>query len=102
MTELDLKNAVLNAIAIMKDDNPPSKKGPGGGHTPRDLGNLADHGILHEQLSPWEWRVYIDLKVAPYMVYLNEDPKNRHYQWFQAQAEKFAGNLANQLGGVLK
>lgn len=104
MTETDLERIIMNAVDTMKWDNPTSEKGPGGGKTPRHLGNLADRAIQVEHISTWVFRVFVDEKIAPYMKYLNDRTSSRHYQWWSAQVQKLMENIKreieNQSGGT--
>lgn len=74
-------------------------------HTPYDTGNLRQNSLKIERIGEKSWRIFIDLDIAPYQVYLNEKPskwhkqktggewyakKNRHYHWWEHMMEDLA------------
>lgn len=67
-------------------------------HAPYDTGNLRQNSLKLTRVGDKSWRIFIDLKIAPYQVYLNEKQekfyknkpggewqakRNRHYKWWQ-------------------
>lgn len=106
MTATEFERAVLNALEILRDE------------APRKTGNLADHAIKVEKISDWEFRIYVSVGafqefkeidkearkscgIAPYMPLLNDDIRNKHFNWWERAAENMARNLALELGGVV-
>lgn len=41
---------------------------------PRDTGNLQDNAFVLTRTGRWSWKIEIKLAIAPYFVYVNEDP----------------------------
>ena len=76
---------------------------------PKDTGNMRDTATKFEAISSTEFKIYIDAKEAPYVVYTNEPWKSPFWRgkenpnegWFQKAAERFAQMLAAALGGTI-
>lgn len=82
-------------------------------HAPRDTGNLAFNSVKVENKGDGIWEIYVDVKIAPYMKYTNENwsqfrpplqgKKNPNEGWFDKTADAIAQIVANRLKGrVLK
>lgn len=76
---------------------------------PKRTGNLAYNAIRVERVSGGAYKIYVQTEgehkagaldgIAPYQKYLNENPKSRHYQWWQAAIERAIEELATKAGG---
>ncbi|MBQ8357874.1 MAG: hypothetical protein IJX39_08735 [Clostridia bacterium] len=79
---------------------------------PYRTGNLALNAIRFEKTGPNSYKVYIHIEgehtpgardgIAPYQVFLNENPKSKHHQWWQAAIELALEEMANELGGKVE
>ena len=67
--------------------------------TPYDTGNLKFNSLLVRKVAPYEYEIYIDIGIAPYLEYLIERQqtrggnKNRHYQWWEQMRVEVAQYL---------
>lgn len=88
-------NAVERFVQILRD------------LAPKDTGNLAYNAIKYEKVSEREYRIYIDLEIAPYQVYVNESPTltngtpNKNYGWWEAAIELAIEEMARLLEGEI-
>ena len=88
-------NAVERFVQILRD------------LAPKDTGNLAYNAIKYEKLSEREYQIYVDLDVAPYQVFVNENPtlvngeKNPNKGWWEAAIELAIEELARLLNGEI-
>lgn len=74
---------------------------------PYDTGNLSVNAIKLERTGIREWRVFVDIEVAPYMPYTNEPwtsrgKQNPNEQWWNKAIQEFMRRLAHSLGGEVK
>lgn len=73
---------------------------------PKATGNLSENALKLES-TPQGWVIWVDPKIAPYMVYteepwVNRKGKNPNEGWFERVAEKVAKNLATFLNGKVE
>ena len=76
MTNADVETAIAAFVQTLRD------------LAPYDTGNLALNAIRYEKTGPGQYKIYVDLNIAPYQVYLNENPKNKHHDWWQAACRR--------------
>lgn len=77
--------------------------------TPYKTGNLCHNGVSIEYVNPDEIRVYVNLDVAFYMVYVNEPwlspkwhgKKNPNEGWWNKFAEGKIPEIIQAHGGIM-
>lgn len=97
VTVQQFNNAVYQAVRILRE------------RAPKDTGNLAYHSIKVEFRGD-EAKIYIDNKIAPYMVFTNEmwvsrrwhGKQNPNEGWFDDACAYIANFINNYLHGTLK
>lgn len=75
--------------------------------TPIKTGNLRYNAVKYESASYGEWRIFVDVEIAPYMPYTNEpwtSPKwhglkNPNEGWWQRETERILTELAGYMDG---
>ena len=78
-------------------------------HSPIDTGNLRYNAIKLEKEGN-DYVIYVDQKIAPYMVFTNEPwisdkwggKQNPNEGWFDKVAELVAKKIASALGGKIE
>ena len=73
-------------------------------------GNMAFNAYRYVRPQPAQTDVFVDQKIAPYVPYTNEPwisprwhgKKNPNEGWWQRHVQRFAQNLAHELGGKLE
>lgn len=96
MTEQYIDQAILRFVQILRE------------LAPYRTGNLALNGIRYEKLGKGRYKIHVDLKIAPYQVYVNEratyqsGKKNPNYKWWEAALELAFDELAKMLGGTIE
>lgn len=93
MNNRDLEAIISSGVAILRVI------------APIDTGNLRYNAIKMKSLGEGKWKIYIDEKVAPYMVYTNEPwkkGKNPHEYWFDDAARFLAWYINGRLNGTIK
>lgn len=78
-------------------------------HAPRDTGNLSLNAVKVENKGDGVWEIWVDVEIAPYMKYTNENwnefrpplhgKQNPNEGWFDRTAEEIALIVANRLKG---
>ena len=89
MTRISIDGAIERFVQLLKD------------LAPYDTGNLALNAIRYEKTGEQSYKIYVNLQIAPYQVYLNENPKSKHHDWWQAAIELALEEIAGMLGGEL-
>lgn len=78
--------------------------------TPKDTGNLAYNATKFESLGQGRYRIYVDEKIAPYFVFV-ENPwisskwkgkQNPNEGYFEKAAISVANNIAIAIGGKIE
>lgn len=72
---------------------------------PKDTGNLAYNATKYRMSSPDVGIIYVDPRIAPYMVY-TEEPwrrgRNPNEGWFKTSAELISRHIQETLQGVAR
>ena len=99
MTQISVYGAIERFVQLLRE------------LAPRDTGNLAYNAIRFEKTGEHSYKVYINIHgehtkgvrdgIAPYQVYLNENPKSKHHDWWQAAIELALEEIAGMLGGEI-
>lgn len=77
---------------------------------PRDTGNLSINGIKFKFVNEKKFTIYVDEKVAPYMVYTNEPwvsdywkgKKNPNEGWWNSGVGVLVNLIRKELKGKVK
>ena len=77
---------------------------------PKDTGNMRYNAFKIEPLGDMKWKIFIDEKVAPYVVYVNEkwvSPKwngktNPNEGFWQYIVKRLADMIATAINGKIK
>ena len=94
MTAQDFDRSIFRFVQILRD------------LAPKDTGNLAYNAIRYEKTGEHSYKIYVNLDIAPYQVYLNEPTKSKHHKWWEAATELAIEEVARllkasvQLGGA--
>ena len=89
MTRISIDVAIERFVQLLKD------------LAPYDTGNLALNAIRYEKTGEHSYKIYVNLQIAPYQVYLNENPKSKHHDWWQKKIKIALEEIAGMLGGEL-
>lgn len=69
---------------------------------PYRTGNLAYNAIRYEKTGEHSYKIYVNLDIAPYQVYLNEPETSKHYQWWETAVELALEQVAAELKAVVQ
>ena len=92
----DVPTAVDRCVQILRD------------LAPKDTGNLAYNAIRYERVNEREYRIYIDLEIAPYQVYVNESEtlsngeRNPNKGWWETAIELAIEEMARLMKGEIQ
>jgi len=97
-TRLNVERAFHKALAKLKQKSP------------QDTGNLRYNAIKGEWMDEKTFHIYVDEKLAPYMVYTNEPwtspywrgKKNPNEHWWNSTIQEILRMISNNLQGILK